>query len=191
MPKVFIAISVIGVIEAIYHAWLEKAFTTNTFAVHYAPYASFFGVPYWTFGVIWFPLVVVVSLWSTNLGRTRLNTWLLALLTIGNLFTVYLWYLDLDVIRAYTALYVALYATNYILTGILVYQNWSSDEMRGFAYGTVAGVVVGVLLGAIFGPFPVAACGVGGGILGALRNFFLPREPSRGRPGLGQRTAGS
>jgi len=178
-PKVFIALSAVGVIEALYHAWLEKAFTTNTFAVHYAPYASFFGVPYWIFGVVWYPLMVVVSLWCTKLGRATLGRWLLALLTIGNLFTVYLWYLDLDVVRAYTALYVALYVTNYILTGIVVYQNWSSDEMRGFTYGTVAGVVVGTVLGAVFGPFAVAACGVGGGILGAFRNFFLPRGASR------------
>jgi hypothetical protein len=69
----FIALSVLGVLEAIYHAWLEKAFVTNIFVVNYAPIATFFGVPYWVFGVVWFPLVLVVSLWSTRLGSSRLS----------------------------------------------------------------------------------------------------------------------
>jgi len=177
LSELFVAVSVVGVLEAVSHAWLEKAFSTNTFAVHYAPFASFFGVPYWLFGVVWFPLVLVLGLWSSRLGSAGLDERLLIPLTVGNLFTAYLWYLDLIVVRSYTALYVALYATNYVLTGFVVYQNWSSDAMRGFLYGTVAGVVVGAVLGAIFGPFAVAACGVGGGILGAVRNWVLPKGP--------------
>jgi uncharacterized membrane protein len=175
----FIAVAAVGVAEALYHAWLENAFVTNIFVVNYAPFASFFGVPYWLFGVVWFPVILVIGLWSTRLGTARLNQGLLALLTVGNLFTVYLWYLDLLVVRAYTIVYVVLYVTNYVLTGIVVLQNWSIDAMRGFVYGTIIGTVVGAALGALFGPFAVAACGVGGGILGAIRNYVLPKEPSR------------
>jgi uncharacterized membrane protein len=189
-PDLFAVVAAVGVFEAVYHAWSEKAFSTNTFAVHYAPFASFFGVPYWLFGVVWFPLVLIVGLWSTRLGRARLGTNLLVLLTVGNLFTVYLWYLDFIVVRAYTALYVALYVTNYVLTVIVVYENWSSDVVHGFAYGTVAGVVVGVLLGSIFGPFAVAVCGVGGGILGTMRNFFLPGEKTVARSGAESGSSG-
>jgi len=92
------------------------------------------------------------------------------LLTVGNLFTGYLWYLDFEVIKAFTVVYAALYATNYVLTGLVVVANWSSERMRGFAYGTVTGAVVGIL----FGPYGIAACAIGGGIFGALRNYVIP-----------------
>ena len=98
----------------------------------FAPNASFFGITYWVFGVVWFPLIFVVGLWSTRLGRDALRTWTLALLSVGNIFTVYLWYLDLVEIRAFTAVYVGLYVTNYALTGLVVAENWSKSEMKDF-----------------------------------------------------------
>ncbi len=170
--KAFLVLSFAGIIEAIYHAWSENAFTTNIFLVHYSTFASFFGVPYWLFGIVWFPLIFVVGLWTTNLGTKRLSMELLILLTVGNVFTGYLWYLDIFLVRAYTPVYIALYATNYALTGIVVVQNWSKDVMRGYVYGTATGAVVGLL----FGPYGVAACGIAGGIFGAFRNFAMPKE---------------
>jgi uncharacterized membrane protein len=170
--KAFLALSFIGIIEAIYHASLENAFTTNIFIVHYSGFASFFGVPYWLFGVVWFPLIFLVGLWKTRLGRRSLRMELLILLTIGNVFTAYLWYLDIIVVRAYTPLYIALYATNYALTGLVVMQNWSSDIMHGYVYGTATGAVIGLL----FGPYGVAAVGIVGGVFGAVRNFVMPKE---------------
>ncbi len=101
---------------------------------------------------------------------------LLILLTVGNVFTGYLWFLDLVVIKAFTVVYVALYSTNYALTALLVSEHWYSDVMRGYLYGTVTGAVVGLL----FGPYGVAACGIGGGIFGALRNYFVPIKVSTG-----------
>lgn len=159
---------------AFYHAWLEHAFTTNILAVNYAPYASFYGVPYWLFGVVWFPLMFVVGVWSTKLGRGGLRKGLLVLLTVGNLVTVYFWYLDLIIIKAFTLVYVSLYAANYVLTALVVIQNRSSDVMQGYVYGTVTGAVVGLL----FGPYGVAVCGIGGGVFGAVRNFVMPKEAS-------------
>jgi uncharacterized membrane protein len=173
--RAFIVTSVVGIVAAVYHTWLEGAFTTNYLAVTYAPFASFFGVPYWVFGVVWFPALLVVVLWTTRLGTTVLRKELLILLTIGNVFTGYLWYLDLVVIRAYTVLYVVLYAINYVLTGFVVIENWSSDVMRGYVYGTVTGAIMGLL----FGAYGVAACGIGGGIFGAIRNYLVP-VPSSG-----------
>jgi uncharacterized membrane protein len=172
--KGFIALSLCGVGEALYHASLEKAFVTNIFAVHYSSLAAFFGVPYWLFGVVWFPLIFLVGLWTTKLGRTSLNKELLMLLTIGNLFTGYLWYLDVIVVKSYSPLNVALYVTNYALTGLVVIENWSSDIMRGYVYGTGTGAVVGLL----FGPYGVAACGICGGIFGAVRNYAFPKKAS-------------
>ena len=168
--KVFIALSALGVVGAVYHAWLEQAFTTNYLLVSYAPFASFFGVPYWVFGVVWFPLVLITSLWATKMGRVPLKSELLILLTVGNVFTGYLWYLDIVVIRSFTLLYVALYAANYSLTGLVVFENRATDLMHGYIYGTATGAVVGLL----FGPYGVAACGIGGGIFGALRNYLMP-----------------
>ena len=163
----FIFLSAVGVAEALDHAWLENAFTTNVSLVSYSPYASFFGVPYWVFGIVWFPFVLAIGLWTTRFGRANLNKRLLILLSIGNIFTAYLWFLDLLIIGTFTAAYVGLYVTNYALSGLVVVQNWSSTEMRDFFVGTIIGIVIGVF----FGPFGVAAFGIGGGIVGALGSY--------------------
>ena len=174
LARPFIVIALIGILEAIYHAWLEGAFTTNYAMVSFSPYASLLGVPYWVFGLVWFPLVFLVAIWATKMGKLRLDKEMLFLLTVGNVFTGYLWYLDLIVIKAFTVLYAALYLTNYILTALVVVDGWSSDVMRGYAYGTLTGAIVGLL----FGPYGVAVCGIGGGIFGALRNYAIPASES-------------
>ena len=176
LSKPFLVVAALGIVGAIYHAWLEGAFTTNYAVVSFSRYASFFGIPYWVFGLVWFPLVFVSALWTTRMGKQSLNKELLALLTIGNLFTGYLWYLDLLIIKAFTVVYAALYAANYVLTALVVLDGWSSDVMRGYAYGTLTGAVVGLL----FGPYGVAVCGIGGGIFGALRNYVVPARAPRG-----------
>jgi uncharacterized membrane protein len=173
LSKPFVAVAVIGIFEAVYHAWSEDAFVTNYHAVSFSPYASLLGVPYWAFGLVWFPLVLLVSLWATKLGRAPLPGSMLALLTVGNVFTVYLWYLDFDVVKSFTAVYAALYVTNYVLTALVVAENRSKSEMRGFAYGTLTGGLVG----SVFGPYGVAVFGVGGGVFGALQGFILPMKP--------------
>jgi uncharacterized membrane protein len=172
LSKSFIAVAAVGTILAFYHAYLEDAFTTNYSAVTFAPYASFYGVPYWVFGVVWFPLVLVVGSWSTRLGRADLRKELLLLLTLGNLVTVYFWYLDILVVKALTLVYVSLYASNYVLTAFVVLEHRHSDIMQGYVYGTLTGAVVGLL----FGPYGVAVCGIGGGAFGAIRNYVMPKR---------------
>ncbi len=166
----FIAVAALGIVGAFYHAWTEEAFTTTWAIVSFAPYASFLGIPYWVFGIVWFPMMLVAGLYFTKLGRGPLPKELLILVTVGNVFTGYLWYLDLVVVDAFTVVYVALYAANYALTALVVASNWTSDVMRGYLYGTITGALVGLL----FGPYGVAACGIGGGIFGALRNYVMP-----------------
>ena len=163
----FLLLSVVGVGEALYHAWQEKAFTTNIFVVKFSPYASLMGVPYWVFGLVWFPLVLILALWTTSMGRNPLTEKMLILLTVGNIFTGYLWYLDLNVVNAITPTYVGLYLTNYALTGVVVVQNWSHNAMRDFAVGTVLGVVIG----AFFGAFGAVILGLSGGIFGAVGGY--------------------
>jgi len=163
----FVFLSAVGVAEAFYHAWLENAFTTNYSLVTFTPYSSLDGIPYWVFGIVWYPLLLVVGLWATRLGRTNLRSWLLILLSVGNITTIYFWYLDSAIVHSYDALYVGLYVTNYALTGLVVAENWSSVAMKDFTVGTVIGLVVGV----IFGPFGMAGIGVLGGFLGALSGY--------------------
>ena len=170
--KLFIAISIIGIGEATYHAWLEKAFSTNIFTIRYSQLGALFGIPYWSFGLVWFPLVFLVGLWSTKAGRLGLGQSLLVILSVGNVFTGYMWYLDIEVVRSYNPQYIALYSTNYVLTALVVVCNWKSDVMHGYVYGTATGAVVGVL----FGPYGVAACAIAGGMFGAVRNFVLPKN---------------
>jgi uncharacterized membrane protein len=172
LSKPFIGVASLGVVGAVYHAWAEGAFSTNYSQVTFSSYASFFGIPYWVFGVVWFPLVLILSLWMTKMGRLELPVSLIVLLTVGNVFTGYLWYLDLIIVKAYTAVYVLLYCANYALTALVVVENRSNDMMRGYSYGTLTGAIVGLL----FGPYGVAVCGIGGGIFGALRNYFMPVE---------------
>ena len=172
LSRTFLALSALGIALALYHAWSERAFVTNPFLVNYAPYASFFGVPYWLFGVVWFPLVLIIGLWTTRLGKTDLDIKLFILLAIGNVFTGYLWYLDIVIIKALTLQYILLYSTNYALTGLVVYQNRKNDLMHGFAWGTLLGAVVGLL----FGPYGVAACGIAGGVFGVIRNYAMPKK---------------
>lgn len=169
--QVFILLSVMGVAEAFYHAWQENAFTTNWFAVKFTGYASLMGIPYWAFGIVWYPLVLVIGLWTTSLGRKKLRKELLVILSVGNVFTVYLWDLDFFVVVAFTAAYVGLYVTNYALTSLVIAENWSSPEMRDFSLGTVIGMVVG----AFFGSFGVAALGITGGIFGAIGGYTSTR----------------
>ncbi len=167
LSRLFILFSAVGVAEAFYHAWQENAFTTNWSNVSFSPSASFFGVPYWVFGIVWFPLIFVVALWRTGLGARGLGRGLLVLLTVGNIFTGYLWYVDLVLVGAFTAAYVGLYVTNYALTGLVVLENRSHEEMREFTGGTIVGMLVGVF----FGAFGVAFLGLLGGILGAIGGY--------------------
>jgi len=163
----FVFLSAVGVAEAFYHAWLENAFTTNYSLVTYAPYSSLYGIPYWVLGVVWYPLVLVIGLWATRFGRAAPRTWLLVLLSVGNIVTIYFWYLDSSVVHAYNSLYLGLYATNYALTGLVVAENWSSVVMKDFTVGTIIGLVVGI----IFGPFGMAAFGILGGCFGAVSGY--------------------
>ncbi len=167
LSQLFLFLSAAGVVEAFIHAWNENAFTTNWMAVPFGPYASVGGIPYWAFGVVWFPLVLVTAAWATKLGRESLGRRMLILLTIGNVFTGYLWFVDLVITGSFTAAYVGLYMTNYALTTLVVLQNWAQSGMREFATGTALGMVVGVF----FGAFGVAFLGILGGILGAVGGY--------------------
>jgi len=80
-------------------------------------HTSIFGIQFYVLGLVWFPLLFVIGLVTTRGGKISLNgEILLPLLMIGNIFTVYLWYLELVVIGIICPLCLSLYIVNYALT---------------------------------------------------------------------------
>ncbi len=72
-------------------------------------------------GLVWFPAALIIRLLTSKLGKTLVNSeLLLPLLMVGNIFTLYLWYLELAVIHAVCPLCVSLYLVNYALTAIVL-----------------------------------------------------------------------
>lgn len=84
-------------------------------------HTSLFGIPFYLTGLVWFPLVFVIGLLTSNLGKTSVDgEILLPILMVGNIFTGYLWYLELAVIHIICPLCVGLYGVNYVLTAIVL-----------------------------------------------------------------------
>ena len=129
--KAIIAISAVGIVDAIYTAqeYTTKNFTcpvSGTFCcicVANSGYTSIFGIPFWAMGLIWFPLLLVLGIVLTKGGTWRIRgEILLPVLMIGNLFTIYLWYLELSIIQKICIYCVSLYILNYALTAIVTYE---------------------------------------------------------------------
>lgn len=95
----------------------------NCIAIEQSGHTSIAGIPFWVTGLIWFPLMLVLGLFLTKWGKWRLRgDILLPILMVGNLFTIYLWYLEIGVIGAICPYCVSLYLVNYALTGLVVYD---------------------------------------------------------------------
>ncbi len=120
-----------GIIDGAYTAYeyITAKFTcssTGVFCcscVSNSGYTSIFGIPFWVAGITWFPLLLVLGLYFTKGGTWRLKgEILLPILLIGDLFTIYLWYLELGVIGAICPYCVSLYVVNYVLTGLVAFD---------------------------------------------------------------------
>ena len=84
-------------------------------------HTSLFGVQFYQTGLVYFPLVLAIGLVTSKFGKRPVNSEiLLPILMVGNVFTIYLSYLELIVIHIICPLCVSLYAVNYILTGIVL-----------------------------------------------------------------------
>jgi uncharacterized membrane protein len=95
-------------------------------------HTSLFGIPFWSTGLVWFPLVLVLGLVTSKFGARPVNTEiLLPILMIGNVFTIYLWYLELVVIHIVCPFCVSLYVVNYFLTGIVFVELFKSGPDLG------------------------------------------------------------
>jgi len=133
LSKTFIVLSAIGIVDAVltaieYTSPGKVGSCTISKQISCIPiiesgHTSIAGIPFWVAGLIWFPLMLILALYFTKGGRWRLRgDVLLPLLIVGDLFTVYLWYLELGVIGAVCPYCVSLYCVNYALTGLVVYD---------------------------------------------------------------------
>jgi uncharacterized membrane protein len=126
--KVYLIFAAIGIALAIYHAYDEItqnfdscniSSTVSCGGVFESGITSIFGVPFYVLGLVWFPLALLLGFFAVKrvYTTTRLNPMiLLPFLMVGNLFTLYLWYLELGVIGIICPVCVSLYVINYALT---------------------------------------------------------------------------
>ena len=68
------------------------------------------GLSLWVYGVVWFPLMLFLAFWFSRNGGTLRGEILVPLLMVGDLFTLYLWYLELVKIHALCPFCVSLYS---------------------------------------------------------------------------------
>ncbi len=124
-----------GIAVAFYHAYGEFTFTLdacslskalNCQAVFASGYTSFPpagsipGLPaigFWVYGVVWFPLCVVVGLWAIRKYGTPSRSALVRFLMIGNIFTLYPWDIEIRILGGtYCPVCISMYVINYVLT---------------------------------------------------------------------------
>jgi uncharacterized membrane protein len=130
LSAAYLIIAAAGIGTAIYvaHDYLTANFNScyinsvvNCGGVYASGHTSLLGIPFYVTGLVWFPMAFALGLVTSKMARTQLNSEiLLPLLMLGNIFTLYLWYLELVVIHAVCPLCVSLYIVNYALTAIVL-----------------------------------------------------------------------
>jgi uncharacterized membrane protein len=135
LTKAFILLAAIGIAVAIYHGYDEvtaysapgsTACNINAVlsctSVFNSGYTKFppgpYGVDMYVYGLIWFPLMLILGVWYGRKTGTMGSEGMVALLMVGNLFTLYLWYLEIDVIHAYCLVCISMYLLNYAMTAL-------------------------------------------------------------------------
>jgi hypothetical protein len=138
--RAYIALSVMGIAVAVYHAYGEITYTIlnlhgacniNSFLSCGSVFASGYttfppagsipglgkGIEFWVYGVVWFPVALLVGLWVINrYGGPRAST-LVPFLMIGNIFTLYPWDIEIRILHGIFCLpCVSLYCINYLMT---------------------------------------------------------------------------
>lgn len=130
LSKAFVALAAVGIAVAIYHGYDEvTAYSApgstvcninsiiSCGSVFDSGYTKFLGVDMYVYGLVWFPLMAVLGYHSAKKAGT-INEALVPVLMVGNLFTVYLWYLEIAVIHAYCPVCISMYVLNYAMTAL-------------------------------------------------------------------------
>ena len=136
LTAVYLAVAAAGIGVAIYVTidYLTQNFNScninqvfNCGGVYQSGHTSLFGIPFYVMGIAWFPALFGIGFLTSRFGRQPVNSEiLLPILMVGNIFTAYLWYLELAVIHIICLLCVSLYFVNYALTLIalvLLFRN--------------------------------------------------------------------
>jgi uncharacterized membrane protein len=91
---------------------------TSVFNSGYTKFPPGDGLSMWVYGVVWFPLMLVLAVWFVK-SRGGINgVAMIPVLMVGNFFTLYCWYLELGVIHAICPVCVSLYCLNYAMTAV-------------------------------------------------------------------------
>jgi uncharacterized membrane protein len=133
LSKSFLGLATVGIFDAIYHAYGEitaysgpltscnLTHAISCVTVFDSGYTKFLGISLWVYGVVWFPLMLVLGYWFVRRYGSIRGEIMVPVLMIGNLFTIYLWYLELVKIHALCPVCISLYTLNYIMTAACVY----------------------------------------------------------------------
>ena len=133
LSRAFVVLAVVGIAVAIYHGYDEvTAYSApgtgvcnisnviSCASVFNSGYTRFppgpYGVDMYVYGVVWFPLMTVLGVMFGRKGGTLNGEVLVPLLMVGNLFTLYLWYLEIGVIHAYCPVCISMNVLNYAMT---------------------------------------------------------------------------
>ena len=89
---------------------------------------SFLGLRLWVYGVVWFPLCLLIGLWIIRRYGSVVRTNLALFLMIGNIFTIWPWYIEIVLDGGhYCPVCMSLYCVNYVMT-ILALTSRSAIE---------------------------------------------------------------
>lgn len=134
--RAFISLSVMGIAVAVYHAYGEITFTLgscsisrafNCASVFASGYTTVFGIEFWVYGVVWFPVCLLVGLWAIRKYGSPIRSFLVPFLMIGNIFTLYPWDIEIRILGGiYCLVCVSMYCINYLLT-IVALTSTSSE----------------------------------------------------------------
>lgn len=127
--RAFIALSVMGIAVAFYHAYGEITYTVlnsggcnltkhiSCGSVFSSGYTSFLGVSFWVYGVVWFPVCLLVGVWAIRKYGSPIRSFLVPFLMVGNIFTLYPWDIEIKILGGvYCPVCVSMYFINYFLT---------------------------------------------------------------------------
>ena len=137
LTKSFILLAAVGIAVAIYHGYDEvTAYSApgtgicninNVFScasVFNSGYTKFppgpYGVDLYIYGLIWFPLMLLLGVRFGRKTGTLSGEVMVPVLMVGNMFTLYLWYLEIAVIHAYCPVCISMYVLNYAMTALSV-----------------------------------------------------------------------
>jgi uncharacterized membrane protein len=128
----YFSLAVAGICDAIYDAFEYLSQNFNSCSIkntifscggvaqsgHTSISIGHLVIPFWITGLIWFPLTLILGIIAF---RYFAEVLLIPLLMIGNIFTIYLWYLELDVIHLICPTCLSLYLVNYAMTAVAVW----------------------------------------------------------------------